>query len=67
MRRHKVDLAKDAIDAALGIDGRRSERTMKDRLASARDIIEYIELHYISDLDRDLEERRYEKRTARHA
>lgn len=54
----RLEKAKDAIDLALGSGRSTSKNALNRRLASARDLIEYIELHYVSTLEIDLEKRR---------
>ena len=54
-----ADTIKDDIDCVLGIGGQpRSAARLRDRLTKARDLIEYIQLHYVDVLEQDIEERK---------
>lgn len=63
----KLDNIKDAIDELLCIPNSlpATERRLKIKLAHARDLIEYIELHHTSQLETDIAERAAERAAER--
>lgn len=61
----RIDAAKDAIDDAInGVEPKRvTQRSIKARLARAKDLAEYIELHHTSQLEEDLEAIRRDRKS----
>ena len=66
MAQSRLDAVKDEVDELLQTDGRkRTDQLLRHRLGMARDLVEYIQIHFIDVLEADIAERRADRRRAK--